>query len=221
MSEGLGAGPATAVLVSGSGSNLQAIIDQVQDAQLRIRLAAVLSDVPDALGLARARDAGIPAVAVDYRGFADRPAAEQALAGELARVDAEIVVLAGFMRILPDPLVETYQGRMLNVHPSLLPKFRGLNTYERVLAAGDSWHGTTVHFVVPELDAGPGIIQYRVAVRSTDDAASLRARVQHGEYLVYPQAIGWLASGRLSLRDGAAWLDGKRLGAPVQIDEAL
>ncbi len=219
MSAGLGAGPATAVLVSGSGTNLQAIIDQVQKGHLRIRLAAVLSDVPDAYGLERARAAGIPTVTVNYRDFPDRPAAEQALGRALAAVDPEIVVLAGFMRILPDAIVESYQGCMLNVHPSLLPKFRGLHTYERVLAAGDAWHGTTVHFVVRELDAGPAILQYRVAVRPGEDADSLRARVQAGEYLVYPQAIGWLASGRLALRDGGAWLDGTPLAAPVQVDE--
>lgn len=221
MSEGLGAGPTTAVLVSGSGTNLQAIIDRVQKGDLRIRLAAVLSDVPGAYGLERAQGAGIPTTAVNYQDFPDRPAAEQALGSELAAIDPEIVVLAGFMRILPDAIVATYQGRMLNVHPSLLPKFRGLHTYERVLEAGDAWHGTTVHFVVPELDAGPAIIQYRVAVRPADDAASLRARVQDGEYLIYPQAIGWLASGRLALRDGGAWLDGKPLTAPVQVDEVL
>ena len=118
MSAGLGAGPATAVLVSGSGTNLQAIIDQVQEGHLRIRLAAVLSDVPDAYGLERARAAGIPTVAVNYRDFPDRPAAEQALGRALAAVDPEIVVLAGFMRILPDAIVESYQGCMLNVHPS-------------------------------------------------------------------------------------------------------
>jgi phosphoribosylglycinamide formyltransferase-1 len=221
VSDGLGAGPATVVLVSGSGTNLQAIIDQVRNSHLRIRLAAVLSDVDDAYGLERARLAGIPTVAVNYRDFPDRPSAEQALGLELAAMDPEIVVLAGFMRILPDSVVTAYQGRMLNVHPSLLPKFRGLHTYERVLDAGDAWHGTTVHFVVPELDAGPAIIQYRVAVRPTDDAASLRERVQRGEYLVYPQAIGWLASGRLALRDGGAWLDDKPLATPVQVDEAL
>ncbi|UCG72501.1 MAG: phosphoribosylglycinamide formyltransferase [Chromatiales bacterium] len=220
MSKGLGAGPATVVLVSGSGTNLQAIIDQVQQGHLRVRLVAVLSDVPDAYGLQRAQAAGIPTVTVNYKAYPDRPSAERALAAELAAIDPAIVVLAGFMRILPDAIVQAYQGRMLNVHPSLLPRFRGLHTYERVLEAGDAWHGTTVHFVVPELDAGPAIIQYRVAVKPTEDIASLRERVQRGEYLVYPQAIGWLASGRLTLRDGQAWLDDNPLAAPVQVDEA-
>jgi phosphoribosylglycinamide formyltransferase-1 len=104
---------------------------------------------------------------------------------------------------------------MLNLHPSLLPRFRGLHTYQRVLAAGDPWHGSTVHFVVPALDAGPSIIQYRVPVRPDDDEASLQSRVQAGEYRIYPRAIAWLAAGRLTLRDGAAWLDGERLDDPV------
>lgn len=219
MSTGLGTGPATVVLVSGSGTNLQALIDRVRQGRLPIRIEAVVSDVTDAFGLERARNAGIPALAVDYRAFPDRAAAERALAAALADIDPEIVILAGFMRILPDDIVQTYTGRMLNVHPSLLPKYRGLHTYERVLEAGDTWHGTTVHFVVPELDAGPSIIQYRVSVRPGDDEASLRERVQHGEYQIYPQAIGWLASGRLSLKDGAAWLDGAPLDEPVQVDE--
>lgn len=219
MSKGLGAGPSTAVLVSGGGTNLQAIIDQVQARNLRIRLACVISDVPDAYGLERAREAGIPALAVDYAAFDERRDAEAELARQLAELEPEIIVLAGFMRILPDAIVEAYEGRMLNVHPSLLPKYRGLRTYQRVLEAGDEWHGTTVHFVVPELDAGPSIIQYRVPVRPEDNEATLRERVQRGEYEVYPQALGWLASGRLSLRDGAAWLDGNRLDGPVLLDE--
>ena len=220
MSAGLGAGPSTAVLVSGSGTNLQAIIDQVQAGQLRVRLAGVFSDVPGAHGLERARAANIPATAVDYKAFEDRPAAEAELGRQLAALDPEIVVLAGFMRILPNAIVQAYQGRMLNVHPSLLPKFRGLGTFAKVLAAGDKWHGTTVHFVVPELDAGPAIIQYRVRVRREDTEATLRERVQHGEYQVYPQTIGWLACGRLELNNGAAWLDGNRLLEPVLVDES-
>jgi phosphoribosylglycinamide formyltransferase-1 len=216
---GLGTGPSTAVLVSGSGTNLQAIIDRVLQGALGVRLSAVLSDAPSAFGLERARRAGIPTVTVNYRDYPDRPAAERALGRALADLDPAIVVLAGFMRILPDGLVEAYRGRMLNVHPSLLPKYRGLHTYERVLAAGDRWHGTTVHFVVPELDAGPAIIQYRVPVRRGEDEASLRERVQAGEYLIYPRAIDWLATGRLALRDGAAWLDGERLDEPVRVEE--
>jgi phosphoribosylglycinamide formyltransferase-1 len=220
VTAGLGAGPATAILVSGGGTNLQAIINCVQENQLRARISCVLSDVPDAYGLERARAAGIPTVAVDYNAHENRAAAERELALQLKRQDPEIVVLAGFMRILPDTIVQTYHGRMLNVHPSLLPKYRGLHTYARVLEAGDAWHGATVHFVVPELDAGPSIIQYRVPVRPDDDEQSLRARVQKGEYQIYPQALGWLASGRLKLRDGLAWLDDNPLAEPVMVEES-
>lgn len=220
MTAGLGLGPSTVVLVSGSGTNLQAIIDRVAREELRVRLTSVLSDVPAAGGLERARRAGIPTQAIDYAAFDSRASAEDALATALLALEPEIVVLAGFMRILPAPLVESLQGRMLNVHPSLLPRHRGLNTHRRVLAAGDRWHGSTVHFVVPELDAGPSIIQYRIRVRDADDADSLRQRVQQGEYRIYPQAIDWLATGRLSLRGPAAWLDGRPLTEPVRVDES-
>ncbi|RMF95025.1 MAG: phosphoribosylglycinamide formyltransferase [Gammaproteobacteria bacterium] len=209
-----------AVLISGSGTNLQAILDAAAAGELPVTICGVLSDRPDAAGLERARRAGVPAIAVDYREHPDRAAAEAALGQQLDALAPDIVVLAGFMRILPDELVERYAGRMLNVHPSLLPKFRGLDTFRRVLEAGDAWHGSTVHFVVPELDAGPRIIRYRIAVRPGDTAASLKQRVQAGEYRIYPRAIRWLAEGRLALRDGAAWLDGRRLDEPVTVDEA-
>lgn len=219
MKQGIGRGPSTVVLVSGSGTNLQAIIDRVTSGELGITLSAVISDVPDAFGLERARRAGITAIAIDYRSFPDRATAETELARQLDELDPEIVVLAGFMRILPAELVSRYAGRMLNVHPSLLPRHRGLNTYARVLEAGDDWHGSTVHFVVPELDAGPSILQYRVRVGPADDVPSLQQRVQQGEYEIYPRAIDWLATGRLQLRSGEAWLDGQALGEPERVLE--
>lgn len=209
----------TAVLVSGSGTNLQAIIDASRDGSLPIELCAVISDQPAAAGLARASKAGIPTVCVDYRDHASRADAEDTLRGLLTGLGPDLVVLAGFMRILPDRLVTDFAGRMLNIHPSLLPKFRGLHTFRRVLEAGDAWHGSTVHFVVPELDAGPSIIQYRIAVSAEDDESTLKARVQAGEYLIYPQAINWFASGRLELRNGLAWLDDAPLTDPVRVDE--
>ena len=209
----------TAVLISGSGTNLQAIIDAMKAGRLPIDLCAVLSDQPQAQGLQRAGQAGIPAVTIDYRAFADRREAERALHERLAALEPELVVLAGFMRILPDELVEDFEGRMLNIHPSLLPKYRGLHTFRRVLEAGDRVHGSTVHFVVPELDAGPSIIQYRLPIRPGDTEDTLKQRVQRGEYLIYPRAIDWFARGRLKLEDGAAWLDGKRLESPVIVEE--
>lgn len=219
MTQDIGHGPSTVVLVSGGGTNLQAIIDRVSNGELGITLTAVISDVPDAFALERARQAGIQALTIDYRRFPDRAAAETELARQLRDLAPEIIVLAGFMRILPADLVSSYAGRMLNVHPSLLPRHRGLNTYQRALEAGDDWHGSTVHFVVPELDAGPSIIQYRVRVGPTDDVPSLERRVQQGEYQIFPRAIDWLATGRLQLRSGEAWLDGQPLGEPERVLE--
>lgn len=213
-------GPRTVVLVSGGGTNLQAIIDRQAGGELSIDLAGVVSDRPGVRALARAEAAGIPALTVDHAAFADRAAFDAALLATLERLAPEIIVLAGFMRILPAPTVGRWQGRMLNVHPSLLPLYPGLHTYRRALAAGDAWHGSTVHFVTPELDAGPAIIRYRVRILPGETEQSLAQRVQRGEYLVYPRAIGWLATGRLALRDGRAWLDGQPLDQPVTVDEA-
>ncbi len=211
-------GPRTVVLASGSGTNLQAIIDQARRGTLDIRLHAVVSDRPEAGALARARDAGVEARVVDYQDGRPRAACDAALGALLRTLDPELVVLAGFMRILPPDVVDAWPGRMLNIHPSLLPRYPGLHTYRRALAAGDSHHGSTVHFVIPALDAGPGILQYRIAIRPGDDEASLRRRVLAGEHLIYPQAIGWVATGRCTMRAGAAWLDGERLDAPLTID---
>jgi phosphoribosylglycinamide formyltransferase-1 len=212
-------GPRGVVLVSGDGSNLQAIIDEARRGALGVTLAGVLSDRPGVRALERARQAGIPATVIDYAAAGSRTAFGTRLADAMAELRPDIVVLAGFMRILPDALVATYQGRMLNVHPSLLPKYPGLDTYRRALAAGDPAHGSTVHFVIPELDAGPAIIQYRVPIRAGDTADTLKARIQRGEHAIYPRAIAWLAAGRVTLRDGTAWLDGTPLASPVVVDE--
>ncbi len=215
MVRGIGRGPRTVVLVSGSGTNLQAILDQVRAGRLPVQLVGVVSDRPDIRALARAAGAGLHARTVDFAAFPDRAHFDARLAAELDALDPQIIVLAGFMRILPPELVTHYAGRMLNVHPSLLPRYPGLHTYRRVLEAGDTQHGSTVHFVIPALDAGPAIIQFRVPIRPGETEDSLRARVQQGEYLIYPRAITWLAEGRTELRDGAAWLDGKRLAEPI------
>lgn len=210
----------TVVLVSGSGSNLQAIIDRVHARELDIDIVGVVSDRPGAFALERARRAGIPAFTVDYRAAGSREEFAMQLAARLDALQPQLVVLAGFMRVLPANLVNRYQGRMLNVHPSLLPKYPGLDTYRRALASGDEWHGSTVHFVIPELDAGPAIIQYRVRIRPGDSEESLRQRVQGGEYQIYPRAIQWLAEGRVAHRDGLVWKDGAILDAPEVIGEA-
>ncbi len=207
------------VLVSGGGTNLQAIIDDVRQGELAVDLCGVMADKPDAYGLTRAANADIETVIVDYAAYADRDTAESALHDELTKMSPDIVVLAGFMRILPDRIVRDFEGRMLNVHPSLLPRYPGLDTYRRALSAGDEWHGSTVHFVTPELDAGPAIIQYRVRINAGETVESLSRRVQRGEYLIYPKAIGWLAEGRLAMRGDHATLDGRPLDEPVVIDE--
>ena len=218
---GIGHGPRTLIMISGGGTNLQAIINEVQSGELPVNLFAVVSDRPGVLGLERAEKAGIPTHVVDYRAIGDREAAERELAGTLEKLDPELIVLAGFMRILPTPVVEAFDGRMLNIHPSLLPKYRGLHTYRRALEAGEDWHGTTVHFVTPELDAGPAIIQYRVRIRPEETETSLQSRVQQGEYLIYPRAVRWFGEGRLRLNDGEVWLDGLPLEEPVVVEEEL
>jgi len=211
--------PRLAVLVSGGGSNLQAIMDRIAAGTLAARIASVVSDRPGAYALERARAAGIPATCLDYATAGGREAFGQRLAALLEGLRPDLVVLAGFMRILPDALVERYRGRMLNVHPSLLPKYPGLHTYRRVLEAGDAWHGSTVHFVTPELDAGPAIIQYRIRVRSDDTEETLRERVQRGEHVIYPLAIGQVIEGRVVLRDGHVWRDGVPSQGPEVMDE--
>ena len=208
-----------AVLVSGSGTNLQAIIDAIQADALAVEIVGVISDKPAAIGLQRARDAGITAIAIDFKAAPSRASFAQQLDEALEKLQPDLVVLAGYMRILPADTVNNFRGRMLNVHPSLLPAYPGLDTYTRVLAAGETWHGTTVHFVTPELDAGPGILQYRVKIRDDETEQSLRQRVQQGEYLIYPQAIGWFAEGRVKFANNCAMLDGQPTDQPIVIDE--
>lgn len=196
------------VLISGSGSNLQAIIDATR-AGLPVDIRAVISNKMDAYGLERARRAGIPTQVLNHKDYADRESYDAALAQIIDGCGAELVVLAGFMRILSDGFVRRYEGRMLNIHPSLLPRHRGLDTHARALAAGDDEHGATVHFVSPELDAGPIVMQARVPVEPGDSPESLAARVLREEHRIYPEAIRWFAEGRLTLEHGRALLDGK------------
>jgi phosphoribosylglycinamide formyltransferase-1 len=206
------------VLISGTGSNLRAIAAQARAGALPVEIRAVVSDRAEAPGLAWAASAGIATVALAPGGFADRAAYDRALAGQVERFEPSLVVLAGFMRILGDEFVDRFTGRLLNVHPSLLPKYRGLHTHRRALAAGDREHGASVHFVTRELDGGPVVLQARVPVLDRDDEATLAARVLEQEHIIYPQCIGWFASGRLGMRDGAAFLDGRRLDAPVVLE---
>ncbi len=198
------------ILISGRGSNMQAIVEQAQKGLVPVEVRAVISNNPHAAGLQWAAEAGIPAEAISHRDFADRAAFDRALMEVVDRYRPDLVVLAGFMRILGGELVNHYRGRLINIHPALLPDFPGLDTHARALAAGHRRHGATVHFVTDEVDAGPIIVQAAVEVQPGDDADTLAARVLEQEHRIYPLAIRWFAEGRLSVRDGEVLLDGAR-----------
>ena len=204
-----------AILISGSGTNLQAFIDRRADGDLTLDLALVLSNRADAYGLTRAAAAGIDSAVVAHGGYDSREAFDRRMADELDAAGIELVILAGFMRILSPWFVRHFEGRVLNIHPALLPRHPGLDTHARALAAGDRVHGSTVHFVTTELDSGPRILAGRVEVRPDDTADSLKHRVQSVEHRIYPEAAQWFANGRLVFRAGAAWLDGQQLDEPV------
>lgn len=201
------------VLISGSGSNLQAIIDQQESGALPIEICAVISNKDHVKGLDRAAAHKIPAIVLDHTLFDSREAFDERLMTIIDAQAPDIVVLAGFMRILTPAFTAHYEGKMLNIHPSLLPKYTGLHTHRRALEAGDSEHGVTVHFVTSELDGGPAIIQARVPIVDGDTEQSLAARVLEQEHKIYPQAIAWLAQGRLTMRENRSWLDGEQLDA--------
>jgi phosphoribosylglycinamide formyltransferase-1 len=207
-----------AVLISGRGSNMLALERATRDGRIDGRIAAVISDRADAAGLGAARGLGLAATVVAPAPGESREAHGERLAGAVHASGAGLVALAGYMRILGGGFVRAFEGRLLNIHPALLPAYRGLHTHRRVLAASDPSHGCTVHFVVEELDAGPAVIQGRLAVRPSEDEASLSARVQRLEHIVYPRAVGWFAAGRLECRDGGAWIDGRPAG-PVIVEE--
>ena len=208
-----------AVLISGEGSNLQALIDAAQAGQLGASLVTVVSNRSAARGLERARAAGIEALHLAPTRGQERADYDAALAALLGPREPDLIVLAGFMRILSPQLVELYQGRMLNLHPSLLPKYPGLDTHRRVLEAGDQWHGATVHFVTDELDGGPAVVQYRLPVLADDTETSLAQRVHKGEHIILPRAVSWFAAGRLRLAGGSVMLDGRALPAPIFVNE--
>jgi phosphoribosylglycinamide formyltransferase-1 len=204
-----------AVLISGRGSNMLAIARACAEGRIAARMRLVVADRADAPGLAAAQALGIETASVPWRGPNERPAFEEALAQQLDAVHADLIVLAGFMRILSAPCTVRYTGRMLNIHPSLLPRHKGLNTHRRVLATGDAVHGASVHFVTADLDSGPVVLQSRIAVHPGDTEEQLAARVLATEHRIYPEVIGWIASGRLVWRDGQPWLDGQPLTSPV------
>ena len=208
------------ILISGRGSNMEALIAARDAGTLPVNIAGVISNRPDAKGLHTAQMAGISTAVLDHKAFADREAFDEALIECIDVFTPDLVVLAGFMRILTEDFVSHYEGRLMNIHPSLLPSFPGLHTHQRALDEGVRIHGCTVHFVTPTLDHGPVIIQAAVPVLDTDDEDSLSARVLAQEHQVYPQAVRWFAEGKLCLEDGRVRVtaeldDSARLISPV------
>jgi len=197
------------VLLSGRGSNMRVIADQALRGALPVEIRAVISDKPDAGGLAIARELGIVTETLAPKSFPNREAFDAALAERVDSYAPKLVILAGYMRILSSAFVRRFLGRLINIHPSLLPNYPGLHTHRRVLEGGDTRHGATVHFVTEELDAGPAILQGRVAVLAGDTEATLSARVQRAEHIIYPRSVAWLAENRVVMRNGQTWLDGK------------
>ncbi len=196
------------VLISGSGTNLQAFIDASSNGQIPCSIAAVISNRPDAYGLSRAKNAGITTETLDHTKFASREDFDIALLEVVQSYQPDLVILAGFMRILTPGFVSPLRGKLLNIHPSLLPKYQGLHTHQRALDAEDSEHGVTVHFVTEELDGGPLIIQAKVPILEGDDAEKLAARVLTKEHIIYPLAAQWFAEGRLQLEGNTVLMDG-------------
>lgn len=205
----------TAILISGSGSNLQSFIDHAAGGKIDLELCVVFSNRPDAFGLERARSAGIPTECIEHGNFGDRESFDRAVAAKLDPYGPELLVLAGFMRILSPWFVAHYKGRILNIHPALLPAYPGLDTHQRVLAAGEKYHGSTVHFVTEELDGGPRILQGRLTVDPGESPDELCRRVQAIEHRIYPEAANWFGQGRLHFDKGRVWLDGEQLEEPV------
>lgn len=203
------------VLISGNGSNLQAIIDAIAQQGIPARIQAVISDQADAHGLIRAQKADIPTTVLSAKGYASREAYDRDLQKVIDCYLPGLVVLAGFMRILSPGFVRHYQGRIINIHPSLLPKYTGLHTHERVLAAGDQEHGVTVHFVTEELDGGPLIAQSKLNITPNDTAETLKTRVHVLEHALYPKVIRWFAENKLRLNNHHVEFDGKQLTLPI------
>ena len=206
------------VLISGSGSNLQTLIDQSHDGTLPIEIVAVICNVPGAYGLLRAEKADIKTQIINNKDFSYRESYDQQLQRTIDEYQPELIVLAGFMRILSEGFVNHYLGRMLNIHPSLLPKYRGLNTHQRAIDNNEKTHGASVHFVTPELDGGPIIIQSEVPVHNSDTADSLAKRVQIQEHIIYPIAISWFALKRLKLNNNQLEYDGQICKQPILFD---
>ena len=200
------------VLISGNGSNLQAIIDQIDNEKINGKIVAVISNIDGVYGLQRAEQAGINNLVVSHKDYASREEYDTALLANIERFSPDLIVLAGFMRILTPYFVNSFTGKMLNVHPSLLPKYKGLNTHQRAIDDDEPEHGASIHFVSPELDGGPVILQAKVPVFPEDSATDLAARVQEQERQIYPMVVKWFCEDRLSMQNGKAYLDNEVIG---------
>lgn len=203
------------VLISGSGSNLQSIIDHVEQGHINAKIVCVISNNSNAYGLVRAKKSNISAHIIEHTNYETREAFDKELIKTLKVYNTKLVVLAGFMRVLSNTFIDEYQNRILNIHPSLLPKFTGLHTHQRVLEAGETEHGCSVHFVTSNLDQGPLIIQAKVPVNNSDDPDSLAKRVLEKEHIIYPLAVKWFSQNKLFCEDGDVYFENKRLESPV------
>jgi len=215
-----GKDPVIVVLISGSGSNLQALIDAVDKNEINGKIEAVISNKDGVMGLQRAKDANINTHVVDHKKYEQREIFDAELIRQIDNYEPDLIVLAGFMRILTSDFVRRYEGKMLNIHPSLLPKYPGLHTHKRALDAGDKEHGVTVHFVTAELDSGPNILQAKVTTLPQDTVKTLANRVQQQEHVIYPIAVKWFVDGRLAMNENHATLDAEPLPESGLILEA-
>lgn len=207
------------VLVSGGGTNLQSLIDTIHQGQCDAEIACVISNVPEAYALQRASDANIPALLINHKDYPDRQQFELELINKLQQHQTTIVCLAGFMRVLESTFIHAFEGKILNIHPSLLPKFTGLHTHQRALDAHEKSHGCSVHFATRELDGGPVILQARVPVFEEDNADLLASRVLEKEHVIYPLCVQWLCENRIHYSNGLAYYENKPLHKPLLLDE--
>jgi len=207
----------TTVLISGNGSNLQALIDARDSGRLNINIDHVISNVANARGLQRAQRAGIPTSILEHGGFSDRDAFDRALAQLIATREPQLIVLAGFMRIIGPPMLDVFRGRMINLHPALLPLYRGTDTYQRAIDAGDTEHGASIHFVTEELDGGPVISQVVIPIHADDDAARLQARLAPMEHRLVVATVELFAAHSVESTNGSVFVDGKRLDRPLRL----
>lgn len=205
------------VLISGSGTNLQALIDEQTTGELPIDIVAVISNRPGAGGLEKAQSAGIPTHVIDHTQFDDRHSFDVQVIDAILQYQPDLIVLAGYMRIMTPDLVNRFSGRMLNVHPSLLPKYPGLNTHRRALENKDTHHGSTVHFVTEVLDGGPVIAQSKLTIGDNDNEQLLATRVKQLEHKLYPKVVGWFAEGKLTLKNNQTYFNGELLEQPIEM----